>query len=66
MMCKIVDCNSLRSIVLGSNTFTLSNSFRIINNENLVTIDIGDGTFGDNAGVEDSKFELSSIFDRRV
>ena len=58
---EIVDCNSLRSVVLGSNTFTLSNSLRIINNEHLVTIDIGNGSFGGNAGMADSKFELESI-----
>ena len=60
--CKVVDCNHLNSIVLGSNTFALGSSFRIINNNNLVTIDIGDGTFGGNAGVADSTFELTSIF----
>ena len=61
MMCKIVDCEYLKSIVLGSNTFALGSSFRIINNSILLTIDIGDGTFGGNAGVVDSVFELSSI-----
>ena len=34
---------------------------RIINNEHLVTVDIGDGSFGGNTGMADSKFELSSI-----
>ena len=59
-----VDCGHLKSIVFGSNTFAFGSSFKIINNSNLVSIDIGDGSFGGNTGMADSKFELSSIFCR--
>ena len=57
---KCLDCNSLKSIKIGENSFTLSSSFRIIDNEQLVTIDIGENTF-DGERIDDSLFELSGI-----
>jgi len=50
----------LKSIKIGENSFTLSSSFRIIDNEQLVTIDIGEDTFGGER-IDDSLFELSGI-----
>ena len=63
--CNCIDCQQLTSIVIGSNTFTHSNTLRIVNNEKLITIDIGEGAFGEVNAVEDSKFEISSIFSNR-
>ena len=59
--CNCIDCQQLTSIVIGSNTFTLSNSLRIVNNGKLITIDMGEGAFGGVNAVEDSTFEISCI-----
>ena len=59
--CNCIDCQKLTTIIIGSNTFTLSNTLRIINNGKLATIDMGEGAFGGVNAVENTEFEISSI-----
>ena len=60
--CNCIDCQKLTTIIIGSNTFTHSNTLRIINNEKLATIDMGEGAFGGVNAVENTEFEISSIW----
>ena len=57
----ILDCDNLKSIVIGKNAFSSSTSFRVINNKNLLTIDIGENSFSKNVNVANSVFELTSM-----
>ena len=57
-----IDCQKLTTIIIGSKTFTHSNTLRIINNEKLATIDMGEGAFGGVNAVENTEFEISSIW----
>ena len=49
----------MKSIKIGEYSFTLSSAFRIMNNDQLISIDIGENTFGGER-IDDSLFELSS------
>ena len=56
-----LDCENLKSIVIGSDSFTQVSTLRILNNNNLVTIDIGKGSFSGIIGDDTTIFELKSI-----
>ena len=47
--------------MIGEKTLTQSTSFKLINNEQLITLDVGAQSFGENTESENSVFEISGI-----